>query len=87
MDKSRSPSKTETEKTLKLDTKKRSLPLASSYDKNMEEQEPKVITIKANKLARDDRSFSTMSVSLDGDRILRNKKKRNHQKLQSQGIK
>ena len=53
----------------------------------MEKQEPKVITIKTNKLARDDRSFSSVSVSLDEDRIPRNKKKRNYQKLQSQGIK
>ena len=43
--------------------------------------------IKTNKLSRNDRSFSSVSVSLDGDRILRKKKKRNYQKLQSQGIK
>ena len=38
LDKSMSSSKTETENTVKLDTKKRSLPLASTDDKNMEEQ-------------------------------------------------
>ena len=70
---------------MKLDTKKRSLPLASSDDKNMEEQEPTEITIKTNKSARDDRSCSTMTVSLYGDRIL--KKKKNYQKIQSQVIK
>ena len=36
LDKSGSSSKTETEHTVKLDTKKRYLPLASSDDKNME---------------------------------------------------
>ena len=54
LDKSGSSSKTETEKTVKLDTKKISLPLASSEDKNMEEQEPTEITINKNKLARGD---------------------------------
>ena len=53
----------------------------------MEKKEPKVITIKTNKLAREDRSFSSVSVSIDGDRIPRKKKKGNNQKLQSQGIK
>ena len=56
MGKSGSSSKTETENTVKLDTKKRSLPLASSDDKNMEEQEPTEITININKLSRDDQS-------------------------------
>ena len=51
LDKSRSSSKTETEHSLKLDTKKRSLPLASSGDKNTEKQESQVITIKTNKFA------------------------------------
>ena len=32
--------KTETKNTVKIDTKKRYLPFASSDDKNMEEQEP-----------------------------------------------
>ena len=74
MDKSRSSSKTETENTVKLDTKEISLPLASSYDKHKEEKEPTEITIRNNKLARDYQSFSTMSVSLDRDRIPRKKK-------------
>ena len=69
--KSGSASKTETEHTVKLYTKKISLPLASSDDKNMEEQEPTEMTIKTNKSARDDRSCSTMTVSLDRDRISR----------------
>ena len=82
LDKSRSSSKTETKNSLNLNTKKRSLPLASSDDKNMEKQEPQVITTNTNKLALDDRSYSIMSVSIDGDRIPR-KKKNNYQKLHS----
>ena len=70
-DKSRSSQKTETENTLKLDTKNISISSASSDDKNMEKQEPKLITIKTNKLALDDQSFSIVSISLDRDRILR----------------
>ena len=72
---------------MKLDTKKISLPLASSDDKNMEEQEPTETTTKINKLAHDYRSCSTMTASLYRGRIPRKKKKRNYQKLQSQGIK
>ena len=61
----------------------------------MEEQQPKVITIKTNKLARDNLSLSSVSVlgesitnvSPYGDRIPRKEKKRNSQKFQSQGIK
>ena len=53
----------------------------------MEEQEPTEMTIRTNKSAHDYRSCSTMTVSLDGDRIPRKKEKRNYQKLQSQGIK
>ena len=83
LDKSRSSPKTETEHSLKLDTKKRSSPLASSDDKNMEKQEPLVITIKTNKLARDDRSYSSMYVSLEEDRIPRKNKKTNYHKLHS----
>ena len=75
LDKSRSSSKTETEHTVKLDTKKISLPLASSDDKNMEGQEPKNMTIKTNKSAHDDRSYSSISESQDGGRIPRKKKK------------
>ena len=83
LEKSKSSSKTETENTLKLDTKKRSLPLASSDDKNMEKPEPTEITTKANKLARDSQSLSCVSVSLDGDSIQRKKEKnRNFQKFQ-----
>ena len=87
LDKSGSASKTETEHTVKLDTKKGSLPLASSDDKNMEEQEPTKMTIKTNKSSHDYQSCSTITVSLDGDRIPSRKKKINHQKLQSQRIK
>ena len=61
---------------MKLDTKKRSLPLASSDDKNMEEQEPTNMTIKTNKSAHDDQSCLTVTASLDGDRIPRKKKKK-----------
>ena len=75
LDKSGSTSKTETEHTVKLDTKKRSLPLASSDDKNMEEQKPTNMTIKTNKSAHDDRSYSSMSASQDGGCIPRKKKK------------
>ena len=92
MDKSRSSSKTETENTVKLDTKK-ILSLASSDDKNMEEKQPKVITIKINKLARDNLSLSSVSVlgksittvSPDGYRIPR-KKKRNYLHWINQGL-
>ena len=76
MDKSGSASKTETEHTQKLDTKWRSLPLASLDDKNMEEQEPKNMTIKTNKSEHDDRSYSGMSASQDGSRIPRKNKKK-----------
>ena len=54
LDKYGSSSKTETENTVKLDLKKKSLPLASSEDKNTEEQEPTEMMIKTNKSARDD---------------------------------
>ena len=57
LDKSGSSQKTETENTVKLDTKKRSLPLASSDDKNMKEEEPTEMTIKTNKSVRDDQIF------------------------------
>ena len=46
LDKSGSASKTETEHTDKLDTKKISLPLSSSDDKKMSGLEPKDMTIK-----------------------------------------
>ena len=51
----------------------------------MEEQEPTKMTIKTNRSAHDYRICSTMTVLLDRDRIPR--KKKNYQKLQSQGIK
>ena len=75
LDKSGSSSKTETKNTVKLQTKKRSLPLAILYDKNMEEQEPTEMTIKTNKSASDDQNCSTMTVALDGDSIPRKNKK------------
>ena len=84
MDKSRSSSKTETEDTVKLDTKKRKMSSAISDDKNMKEQQPTVITIKTNKLTRDNQSLSSVSVlgasittvSPDRDCIPRKKKKK-----------
>ena len=87
LDKSASDLKTETEHTEKLDTKKRSLPLASSEDKKTTGQEPKDTTIKINKSAHDDKSCTSMSASQDLGRIPRKNKKRKYQKLQSQGIK
>ena len=68
---------------------------ASSYDKNIKEQQPTVITIRKNKLISDNQSISSMSVHgefittipPDGERIPGKKKKRNLQKFQSQGIK
>ena len=53
----------------------------------MEKQEPTKITIKTNKLARDDRSFSTMSVSLDGDRISEKKGEKKPSKISITGNK
>ena len=56
---------------------------ASSDDKNMKGQQPIVITIRKNKITRDNRSLSSVSVlgesittvSPGGDRIPSNKKK------------
>ena len=76
LDKYGSAYKTETKHTLKLDNKKRSLPLASSDDKNMEEQEPTNMTIKNNKSAHDDQSCSNITESLDGGRIPKKKVKK-----------
>ena len=56
---------------MKLNTKKKSLPLASSDDKNMEGQEPTNMTIKTNKSAHDDQCYSSVSVSQDGGHIPR----------------
>ena len=61
----------------------------------MKEQQPKVITIKTNELARDNRSLSSvsvlgesiMTVSPDGDRILRKKKKKKISKISITGNK
>ena len=75
LDKYGSASKTETEHTVKLYTKNIYLPLSSSDDKNMEEQEPINMKIKTNKSAQDDQSCSTLTASLDRDRIPRKKKK------------
>ena len=57
---------------------------ASSDDKNMKEQQPTAITIKTNILTRDNQSLSSVSVlgasittvSPDGDRIPRKKKRK-----------
>ena len=76
LDKSGSSSKTEQKTQWNLILKKGSLPLASSDDKNMEEKKPTEMTIKKDKWARDDRSCSTMTVSLDGDHTPRKKKKK-----------
>ena len=62
LDKSRSSSKTETEDTVKLYTKKRSMSSDSSDDKNIKEQQPTVIKSKKNKLTRENRSLSSVSV-------------------------
>ena len=42
----------------------------------MEKQEQKVMTIKTNKLAHDNRSFSSVYVSIDGYRIPRREKRK-----------
>ena len=68
---------------------------ASSYDKNMKEQQPKVITIKKNKLTRDNRSLSNVSVlgesittvSPDGECIPRKKKKKKISEISMTGNK
>ena len=56
LDKLRSSSKTETEHTYKLETKKISLSLACSDVQNLAGQEPKYMTIRKNKSAHDDQS-------------------------------
>ena len=83
LDKSRSSSKTETEDTVKLNTKNDQYHQPVQMIKNMKEQQPKVITIKTNKLTRDNKSLLSVSVlgesittvSLDEGRIPRKKKK------------
>ena len=52
LDKSRSYSKTDTEDTVTLETKKRSMSSASSDDENIKEQQPKKNLYK-NKLLSD----------------------------------
>ena len=62
---------------------------SSSDDKNMKEQQPTVITIRKNKITRDNRSLSSMSVlveiittiSPDRERIRRKKKKKKFSKI------
>ena len=57
---------------------------ACSDDKNMKEQQPTLITNKTNKLTHDNQSLTSVSVrvtnittvSPDGDRIPRKKKKK-----------
>ena len=73
--KSVSASKIETEHREILDTKKITLPLASSDDKKMAGQEPKDMIIKTNKSAHDDQIYSSMYASQDVGRIPRKNKK------------
>ena len=76
LDKSGSASKTETEHTNKLDTKKRSVQLSSSDNKKMAGLEPEDMKIKTIKSAHDDKSYSSMSASQYIGRIPRKKKKK-----------
>ena len=76
LDKSGSAPKTETEHTEKLDTKKKSLPLASSDGQKVTGQEPKYMTIKTIKSAHDDKSCLSMSASQDIVGIPGNKQKK-----------
>ena len=95
LDKSRSSSKNETEDTVTLDTKNISMLSSSSDDKNIKEQKTTEIRFRKSKLLSDNQSLSSMyvhgesitTISPDGERIPRKKKKRNFQKFQSQGIK
>ena len=76
MEKSGSASKTETERTEKQDNKKISVQLSSSNDKKLAELDPKDMRIKIPKTTHDDKSYSSMSVSLDLGRIPRKKQKK-----------
>ena len=76
LDKSGSASETETEQTEKLDSKKRSLQLSSSNDKKLAEQDPKDMRIKIPKTTHDDKSYSSMYVSLYIGHIPRKKQKK-----------
>ena len=68
---------------------------ASSDDKNMKGQQPIVITIRKNKITRDNRSLSSMSVlgesittvSPDGECIPRKKKKKKISEISMTGNK
>ena len=82
-----SASKNETERTEKQDSKKISVQLFSSNDKKLSELDPKDTRIKIPKTIHDDKSYPSMSVSLDLSRIPRKKQKIKYHKLQSQGIK
>ena len=62
LDKSRSSSRTETEDTVKSQTKTRSISSASLYDKDTKEQEPKEIKFRNEKLRSDNPSVSIMYV-------------------------
>ena len=73
LDKSGFASKTETEQTEKQDSKKRSVQLSSSNDKIFSEQDPKDMRIKIPKTTHDDKSYSSMSLSLDLGPIPRKK--------------
>ena len=87
LDKSGSASKNITEQTEKLDSKKISVQLSSSDDKKISELDPKDMRIKILKSAHDDKSCSSMSVSLYICHIPRKKQKIKYQKLQSQVMK
>ena len=50
LDKSRSSSRTETEYTITLDSKKESFSLASSDDKNIKEQQPTEIVFRKKQI-------------------------------------
>ena len=56
-----SASKTETERTEKQDSKKRSVQLSSSNDKKLSEQDPKDMRIKIPKTTHDDKIYSSLS--------------------------
>ena len=74
MDRSGAALKTETEHTEKLDSKKRSVQLSSSDDKNGRTT-PKRNGNKKIKSAYDDKNYLSMSASLDIGHILRRKQK------------
>ena len=78
LDKSGSASKTETEQT--------KIQFSISDDKKLAGLDPKDMRIKIFKSAHDDKSYWSMSVSLDIGHIPRKKQKK-YLKLQSQGIK